>query len=77
MSELKAIRVAYGEALAELGEKNQKVVVLDADLAHATMTATFADKFPERFFNAGIAEANMVDMAAGRSTMGYVPPASP
>ena len=55
MSELKAIRVAYGEALAELGEKNQKVVVLDADLAHATMTATFADKFPERFFNAGIA----------------------
>ena len=76
MSELKAIRVAYGEALAELGEKNQKVVVLDADLAHATMTATFADKFPERFFNAGIAEANMVDMAAGLSTMGYVPFAS-
>ncbi len=76
MSELKAIRVAYGEALAELGEKNKKVVVLDADLAHATMTATFADKFPERFFNAGIAEANMVDMAAGLSTMGYIPFAS-
>ena len=76
MSELKAIRVAYGEALAQLGEKNQKVVVLDADLAHATMTATFADKYPDRFFNAGIAEANMIDMAAGLSTMGYVPFAS-
>lgn len=76
MSELKAIRVAYGEALAELGEKNKKVVVLDADLAHATMTAAFTDKFPERFFNAGIAEANMVDMAAGLSTMGYIPFAS-
>ena len=63
MSELKAIRAAYGEALAELGEKNKKAVVLDSDLAHATMTATFADKFPERFFNAGIAEANMIDMA--------------
>ena len=76
MSELKAIRAAYGEALAELGEKNKKAVVLDSDLAHATMTATFADKFPERFFNAGIAEANMIDMAAGLSTMGYIPFAS-
>ncbi|MTK06159.1 MAG: transketolase family protein [Hungatella sp.] len=73
MSELKAIRVAYGEALASLGEENEKVVVLDADLAHATMTATFGSKFPERFFNAGIAEANMVDMSAGLSTMGYIP----
>lgn len=73
MSEYKAIRVAYGEALAELGKTNEKVVVLDADLAHATMTATFAEKFPERFFNAGIAEANMVDMSAGLSTMGYIP----
>lgn len=73
MSEMKAIRVAYGEALAELGAVNEKVVVLDADLAHATMTATFAEKFPERFFNAGIAEANMVDMSAGISTMGFIP----
>lgn len=73
MSELKAIRVAYGEALASLGEENEKVVVLDADLAHATMTATFGSKYPERFFNAGIAEANMVDMSAGLSTMGYIP----
>lgn len=49
------------------------MVVLDADLAHATMTATFEKKFPERFFNAGIAEANMMDMGAGLSTMGYIP----
>lgn len=76
MSEMKAIRVAYGEALAKLGEENERVVVLDADLAHATMTATFGTRFPERFFNAGIAEANMVDMAAGLSTMGYIPFAS-
>ncbi|MBP1578161.1 MAG: transketolase family protein [Oscillospiraceae bacterium] len=73
MSNLKAIRVAYGEALAELGAANDKVVALDADLAHATMTASFADKFPERFFNAGIAEANMDSMSAGLSTMGYIP----
>lgn len=73
MGEVKAIRAAYGEALVSLGEKNDKVVVLDADLAHATMTQGFAEKYPERFFNAGIAEANMVSMAAGLSTMGYIP----
>ena len=73
MSEKKAIRVAYGEALAMLGSENDKVVVLDADLAHATMTATFLNKFPERHFNIGIAEANMVDVAAGMSRMGLIP----
>ena len=73
MSEKKAIRIAYGEALAKLGSQNDRVVVLDADLAHATMTATFAAAFPKRHFNAGIAEANMVDMAAGMSTMGLIP----
>lgn len=73
MSEKKAIRVAYGEALAKLGRENEKVVVLDADLAHATMTATFAEAFPKRHFNVGIAEANMVDMAAGMAAMGMVP----
>ena len=73
MSEKKAIRVAYGEALEELGAVNDKIVALDADLSHSTMTYKFAEKFPERFFNAGIAEANMVDMAAGLSTMGYIP----
>lgn len=73
MSEKKAIRVAYGEALAELGAVNEKIVALDADLSHSTMTYKFADKFPERFFNAGIAEANMVDMAVGLASMGYIP----
>lgn len=66
-------RVAYGEALTALGEKNEKIIVLDADLAHATTTATFEKRFPNRFFNVGIAEANMMDMGAGLSTMGYIP----
>ncbi len=73
MSEKKAIRVAYGEALAKLGVTNDKIVVLDADLSHATMTVTFQKAFPDRHFNAGIAEANMVDMANGMSTMGLIP----
>lgn len=73
MSEKKAIRIAYGEALARIGHEMEQVVVLDADLAHATMTATFAQEFPQRFFNIGIAEANMVDIAAGMSTMGKIP----
>ena len=57
----------------ELGARNEKVVALDADLAHATMTAGFSENFPQRFFNAGIAEANMVSMSAGLSLMGYIP----
>ena len=72
MSE-KATRNAYGEALVELAAKNDKIVVLDADLSHATMTITFKKEYPDRHFNAGIAEANMVNMAAGMSTMGLVP----
>ena len=75
MSE-KATRAAYGEALAELGAINDRVVVLDADLSASTMTATFRKAFPDRFFNMGIAEANMVDVAAGMSTMGLIPFAS-
>lgn len=71
--EKKAIRVAYGEALVKLGETNDKVVVLDADLAAATMTNGFKAAYPDRFYDCGIAEANMVDMAAGMSTMGLVP----
>ena len=71
--EKKAVRVAYGEALVRLGETNEKVVVLDADLAAATMTNAFKKAYPERFFDCGIAEANMVDMAAGMSTMGLIP----
>ncbi len=69
----KATRNAYGEALVELAAKNDKIVVLDADLAHATMTVTFRKEYPNRHFNAGIAEANMVNMAAGMSTMGLIP----
>ena len=75
MSE-KATRVAYGEALVELGAVNGKVVVLDADLAGATNTNKFAKAYPQRFFNMGIAEANMVDVAAGLSTMGPPLPCS-
>ena len=71
--EKKAVRAAYGEALVKLGEKNDRVVVLDADLASATMTGTFKKAFPERFYDCGIVEANMVDMAAGISTMGLIP----
>lgn len=71
--EKKAVRVAYGEALVKLGQTNDKVVVLDADLAAATMTNAFKKEFPERFYDCGIAEANMVDMAAGMSTMGLIP----
>lgn len=73
MADKIATRAAYGDALVELGAKNDKVVVLDADLSHATMTMNFAKAYPDRFFNAGIAEANMVDMGAGLSTMGLIP----
>ena len=73
MAESKSLRVAYGEALVELGAKNDKVVVMDADLAHATMTSTFAAKYPDRFFNFGIAEANMVCGAAGFAHSGFLP----
>lgn len=73
MAESKSLRVAYGEALAELGSTNDKVVVLDADLSHATMTSIFASKYPDRFFNFGLAEANMVGAAAGFAHSGFVP----
>ena len=71
--EKKSIRVAYGEAIVKLAAKNDQVVVLDADLAAATMTQDFKKTYPERFYDCGIAEANMVDMAAGMSTMGLIP----
>ena len=73
MADKIATRQAYGEALIELVEKNDKVVVLDADLANATQTCKVAKAHPEKFYNFGIAEANMVDAAAGMSTMGLVP----
>ncbi len=69
----KATRQSYGEALAELGEEKENIVVLDADLSTATKTNIFAKKFPERFFDMGIAEQDMVSTAAGMSTMGKIP----
>ena len=71
--EKKATRQAYGETLAEIGEKYSNIVVLDADLAAATKTGIFAKKFPERFFDMGIAENNMMSTAAGIATTGKVP----
>ena len=68
-----ATRNAYGEALTELADKYPQLVVLDADLAGATMSKFFAAAHPERFFDCGIAEANMTDIAAGLSTCGYKP----
>ena len=72
----KATRESYGEALAELADKYPKLVVLDADLAAATKTGIFKKACPERFFDCGIAEANMMGVAAGLSTTGMIPFAS-
>ncbi len=76
MSKLTATRDAYGEALAELGRTNEAVVVLDADLSKSTKTAVFAKAFPNRFFNMGIAEQNLLGTAAGLSLGGKIPFAS-
>lgn len=73
MSEMIATRDAYGQTLLELGREDVKVVVLDADLSGSTKTGVFAKEFPGRFFNAGIAEANMVGMAAGLAAGGMIP----
>lgn len=74
--ELIATRKSYGEALLELGRENENVVVLDADLSNATKTSLFAKEFPERFFDMGIAEANMIGTAAGLATCGKIAYAS-
>ena len=71
-----ATRKSYGEALEQLGKENPNVVVLDADLAGATKTDMFAKQFPNRFFDMGIAEANMMATAAGFATCGKIPYAS-
>ena len=78
MADMKKIatRDSYGKALAELGVAHEDLVVLDADLAGATKTATFQKAFPDRHFDCGIAEANMICVAAGMSTTGLVPFAS-
>ena len=78
MAEMKKIatRESYGNALKELGAVNEKVVVIDADLAGSTKTAIFRSAYPERHFNCGIAECNVMGTAAGMAAMGLVPFAS-
>ena len=71
-----ATRDAYGKALAELGQEKADLIVFDADLAGATKTSVFQKAFPDRHFDCGIAEGNMISVAAGASTMGLVPFAS-
>ncbi|KXZ40507.1 transketolase [Alkalithermobacter thermoalcaliphilus JW-YL-7 = DSM 7308] len=71
-----ATRDAYGKALVKLGQENENVVVLDADLSKSTKTADFSKAFPERFFNMGIAEQNLIGAAAGLATAGKIPFAS-
>ena len=75
MSEVKKIatRESYGNALKELGAENPNVIVLDADLAGATKTGVFKNAFPDRFFDCGIAESNMMAIAAGIATTGKIP----
>lgn len=68
-----ATREAYGQALAELGRSNPNIVALDADLAKSTFSATFGKGFPDRFWNVGIAEANMVGIASGMALTGKLP----
>ena len=72
----KATRVSFGEALSEMAETNPNIIVLDADLAAATNTAIFKKAHPDRFFDCGIAEANMVGVAAGLATTGKIPVAA-
>ncbi len=69
----KAIRDIYGETLAELGAENSDIVVLDADLSGSTKSKVFGQKFPDRFFNMGIAESDMVSCAAGLASVGKIP----
>lgn len=71
-----ATRESYGDEIAKLGEKNSKIVVLDADLAEATKTSIFKKKFPDRFLDMGIAEQDMMGTAAGMATCGFIPFAS-
>jgi transketolase len=71
--DMKLTRQGWADALLELGEKNEKVVVLDADLAKSTLTSLYKERFPQRFFDMGIAEQNMVNVAGGMSLTGLTP----
>lgn len=72
-SKTNSIRKAFGKTLAEIGKLNEKIIVMDADLACSTQTKIFADKFPDRFFDCGIAEQNMLATAAGLASEGKIP----
>jgi transketolase len=69
----KATRAAFGEALLDLGARNERIVTVDADLSKSTMTVNFAKKYPDRAYNVGIAEQNMIGIGAGLALAGYVP----
>ena len=69
----RATREAFGRALADLGRVNKNIVALDADLSASTQTKIFAKEFPERFFDMGIAEQNLIDTAAGMAAEGKIP----
>jgi transketolase len=71
--QLMSTRDAYGQVLVEIGKEQKNIVVLNADLSQSTRTSFFAETFPERFFNAGIAEQNMMGVAAGLATTGFTP----
>ena len=73
LNDKKATRESFGEALAKLGSENKNIVVLDADLAGATKSGIFAKEFPDRFFDMGISEQDMIATAAGLSTCGKIP----
>ena len=69
----KSIRSVFGKTLAQLGKENENIVVLDADLSCSTQTQIFAKEFPDRFFNVGIAEQDMIATAAGLASVGKIP----
>ena len=73
LSNYQHCREAYGDALVELGEENERIVVLEADLSHSTKTDKFAEAFPKRFINVGIAEQNLMGIAAGLARCGKIP----
>ena len=73
IGEMIAPRAAFGDALVELGKTNDEIVVFDSDVGESTQTSRFGKAYPDRFFQMGIAEANMVGAAAGMSTLGYTP----
>ena len=73
MSDTKSQRIAYGETLVTLGNSNKSIVVLEADLSKSTMGSLFEQAHPDRFYEMGIAEANMASVAAGLSLTGKIP----